>query len=283
MATLTERQRNSKQAKKIKARQQWQHALWCKLRSFIFIVAVVVVGTIGYGVATGEVQQQIAQLIENTHQRIASTGLAVNTIQLSGRQRTGMSEVTEALGFGLGEPMFRLDLGEVKDRLEEIPTVKTAAVERKFPDRVIVHLNEREPVAVWQHKGEVKLIDELGAAMTDLNLHQYKDLPLLVGKGAPEHVAEALTMLEHHSELASHVQSMIRVSNRRWDVRFKQGITVKLPEEKFDQAWEKIAGLHDKQQLLMRHIEAIDMRNDERMYITVAPAYSKEPIPTKDT
>ena len=280
---LTERQRKSKQAKKIKARQQWQYSLWCKMRSCLLLVVFTVLATLGYGMVTGEVQQRVADVVGQTHQRIASTGLAVARIDLSGRQRTGMSEVTNALGFELGEPMLRLDLDAVKASLEEIPTVKSAAVERKFPDRVIVHLNEREPVAVWQYKGELKLIDELGAVMSDLNLHQYKDLPQLVGKGAPEHVEEVLAMLEYNDALASQVGALIRVSNRRWDVRFKQGITVKLPEENHKKAWEKVAALHAEQQLLMRHIEAIDMRNDERMYITVAPAYGKEPTPTKDT
>lgn len=280
---LTERQRKSRQAKKIKARQQWQHGLWCKLRSCLLLAALVAIGFITYHVSNGNAQRFIASTMDTTHQSIASTGLAVERINLSGRQRTGMAEVKSVLGVELGESIFKVDLDELRERLESIPTVKKAAASRHFPNRIDVYLVEREPVAVWQNKGELMLIDELGAVMSDLNLHQYNNLPLLVGKAAPQHVAEALKLLADSPELASEVQSMTRVSDRRWNVRFKQGVTVKLPERDYQQAWEKLASMHAEQQLLLRHIEAIDMRNAERMYISVAPEKKQPRRNTQDT
>lgn len=281
---LTERQRQSTQARKLKARQQWQCALRCKLRRLASLAVAIGIAVLGYGVATGEAQLKITQIINKTHQTIASTGLAVEHIHLAGRGRTGMAEVKNAIGVELGESMLRLDLAELRTRLESIPTIKQAAVSRVFPNEVYIYLTEREPVAVWQHQGELKLIDELGAVITDLHLHQYKDLPQLVGTGAPQHINDVMELFAANERLASQIQSVIRVGGRRWDVRFKRGITIKLPEEHHKQAWQRLIKMNEEQELLGRHIQAIDMRNVERMYITIAPGHERALlIPTKDT
>lgn len=280
---LTERQRQSKQARKIKARQQWQHALWCRLRKVCLLAVFGLSCAVAYGMHTGEIQRFTQQIYDETHMAIASTGLAVEKIDLAGRGRTGMAEIKRAIPFDLGESILKVDLDDLRERLETIPTIKHASVSRNFPNRITIFLEEREPVAVWQHNGELKLIDELGAVMSDLNLHQYKNLPLLVGAGAPKHVAEVMQMLEN-KELAEQFESAVRVSDRRWDVVFKQGMKVKLPEEGQEKAWEKLAKMHTDEQILYRNIEAIDMRNLERMYITVAPSNGSAPmIQTKDT
>ena len=282
---LTERQRKSKQANKVKARRRWQHALWCKCRKVVVLAIVAVLVMAGHSIYSGKAEQMVNRTMDSTHQSIASSGFAVEYIDLAGRSRTGMKEVREAIGFDLGEPMLRVDLDDVRSNLEKIPTIKRAAVSRAFPNRIAIHLFEREPVAIWQHKGELALVDELGTVMTDLSLHQYQGLPLMVGKNAPAHVDEMLRLYNMHQELSSHIQSVIRVSDRRWDVRLSEGITVKLPEENYEKAWNKLADMHQREQLLHRHIEAIDMRTSERMYITLAPGHKKGPaiIHTKDT
>lgn len=282
---ITERERKSKAASKIKARRQRMAAIWHKLFIMFIAVGVLVSATLAYAVWSGAAERFVVELMDKGYQRLAQAGFAVERMDLNGRSRTPMRDVEQAIGFKTGEPIFRVDLGELKERLEAIPTVKHASVERALPDTLHIQLKEREPVAVWQNNGKFALIDDTGAVMPDLEVNKYKNLPLLVGFGAPEHVGEVMAMFDARKDLAPQVVAAIRIGNRRWDVNFKQGIKVKLPEEHFETAWLELATMQQDQQILLRDIQTIDMRDRERMYITVNPRDTSPSnfLPTKDT
>lgn len=282
---ITERERKSKAASKIKARRQRMHAFWQKICIVLIAVGVLLSCALGYAIWSGAAGRFVAETMDNGYQSLARAGFTVERMQLNGRSRTPMEEVKQAVGFDVGEPMFRVSLTDLKSRLEAIPTVKYASVERVLPNELHIQLKEREPVAIWQNNGKLALIDDTGTVMRDLDMNRYKHLPLLVGTGAPEHIADVLALLDSRKDLAPQVMAIIRVGNRRWDVNFKQGIKVKLPEQDFASAWQELALMQTQQQILLRDIQTIDMRDAERMYITVTPRDAVQPIslPTKDT
>lgn len=282
---VTERERKSKEASRIKARRQRLHGVWSKLLNvFAVIVALISVG-VGYFIWNGTASRVLAEAMDRGYQSLAVIGFSIDRMTLDGRSRTSVAEVKKAIGFDTGEPIFRVNLSELRERLETIPTVKHASVERALPDTLHIHLAEREPVAIWQNKGVLALIDDTGAVMRDLSIEKFKHLPLVVGVGAPEHVAEMLELMTVREDLAPQIMSLVRVGNRRWDVHLKQGIKIKLPEHEFVDAWQELAQLQSEQQILLRDIQTIDMRDGERMYITLAPREFQPAsnLPTKDT
>jgi cell division septal protein FtsQ len=57
--------------------------------------------------------------------------------------------------------LWTLNLSQIKHDLEKLPSVSSARVERHFPDRIVIHLVERQPV--------VKIVgidDDLGTRQT---------------------------------------------------------------------------------------------------------------------
>lgn len=54
--------------------------------------------------------------------------------------------VRQAAGIEMGENIWTLNLPDITHRLEKLPSVSSAKVERHFPDRVVIHLHERVPV-----------------------------------------------------------------------------------------------------------------------------------------
>lgn len=282
---ITERERKSREASRVKARRQrWQGVRHVVASSVAVVLGVAVVG-FGYSIWSGEAGRVAANALDNGYRSLAVIGFSVDRMTLGGRSRTSVTDVKNAIGFDTGEPIFRVDLAELRERLEKIPTVKHAAVERALPDTLHIVLKEREPVAIWQNKGELTLIDDTGAVMRDLDINHYIHLPLVVGAGAETHVQDLLALMAEQGDLAPQVLSMVRVGDRRWNVNLKSGITVKLPEEDFLGAWTEIAKMQEEQQLLLRDIQTIDMRDGERMYITLAPRplTPESNLPTKDT
>jgi cell division protein FtsQ len=91
-------------------------------------------------------------------------------VVVEGNQYVSPEEVWSALGLPLtrarfGINIFRLPLDEMRNRVESIAWVKSATLTRAFPHRLIVHLEERMPIAFVNVGGEVKLVDADGVIL----------------------------------------------------------------------------------------------------------------------
>lgn len=76
--------------------------------------------------------------------------LDVDRVTVSGAERTEVDAVVEASGVELGEPLVSVSADAVARRVERLPWVATARVERSWPSTVKVHVSERVPVATVQ-------------------------------------------------------------------------------------------------------------------------------------
>ena len=92
-------------------------------------------------------------------------------------------------------------------------------------------LSERVPAAVWQHQGELTLIDAEGVLLDPVERDAIPDLPLVIGPGADKQEPMYQRLLAAAPALKPRVAAATWVGNRRWDLRFDSGETLKLPEE----------------------------------------------------
>ncbi len=197
----------------------------------------------------------------------ASAGFEVKRVLLRGAHQITQEEILAALGTVVGEPMVQVSLREARNRVESLGWVRAAAVTRLMPDTLVVAIREREPAAVWQVNGDLRLIDDSGAVIRAVGAYEYSNLPLIVGSGAPDAAAALLQALGAHSELQTRTYALIRVSDRRWNLRLHNNITIKLPETDIAKAVGDLALLHAAQSTLDQPLEYIDLRDPERMII----------------
>src|SRR5215471_10347159 len=95
----------------------------------------------------------------------ARLGLVVTDIKVEGRETTDRETILAALGAGPGTPILAMSPRRAKGQLETLPWVRSAVVERRFPDTLYVRLVERKPLALWQHSGKIELIDQEGGVI----------------------------------------------------------------------------------------------------------------------
>src|SRR6185437_5528162 len=62
----------------------------------------------------------------------ARLGLVVTEIEVTGRQTTDAATIMEALGATRGTPIFAVDPGRAKEKLQALPWVRSAAIERRL-------------------------------------------------------------------------------------------------------------------------------------------------------
>jgi cell division protein FtsQ len=202
-------------------------------------------------------------------------GLTLKDILLEGQEHTPQAAILSAITkagkdggvLNVGEPVVNINLWKIKNRLEELNWVKSAAVERQFPSTLSVSITERVPIALWQDDGKVKLIDEEGKIIDDANLENFTNLIIMVGKDAPSHIEALLGMIRSEPEIADRVSSVIRISERRWNIRLRNDIEIKLPEEAPQKAWKYLAQIQKDSQILDSNVKNIDLRVAEKMFV----------------
>jgi cell division protein FtsQ len=194
-------------------------------------------------------------------------GLVVRQVLAEGRVETTQGDILKALGIRGGEPILAVDPDAARARVEALPWVRSAAVERRLPDTIRVRIVERRPMAWWQKDGKLVLIDRAGEPIPAAPPARYSNLVVLVGDDAPAHAAELLAMLAREPELAARVRAAVRVGARRWNLRIDDAIDVRLPEEGAEVAWTKLGELERKDRILSRDIAAVDLRLPDRLIV----------------
>jgi cell division protein FtsQ len=212
----------------------------------------------------------------------ARAGLSVQDVLAEGRERTSKSDILAALEVRRGSPILAVSPADAKARLEALPWVRRAIVERRFPDTFFVSLEERHPIALWQRDGALTVIDQAGDPIPGASLSEFASLPIVVGEDAPRHALELLTMLQDQPDLGSRVTAAVRVSGRRWNVRLDDGIDVHLPMNDPAAAWAKLAVMNRRHAVLGRDVMTIDLRLPDRMVVRMAPGATVNDDPGKD-
>ena len=218
---------------------------------------------------SGFVQWQLARAV-------TPLGLKVENVSVEGRGRVPAAAILKALDLARGTPILAVDLSAAKARIEALPWVRSAAIERRLPATIFVRLTERQPLAFWQSHNKLALIDHDGKVIPDQTLSAFGALIVLVGEDAPQKGAALLDMLATEPALARQVTAAVRVGGRRWNLELDNGIQVALPETDPESAWHRLAGLERKDQLLQRDIRAVDLRLPDRLVVRVPPAPKPE-------
>jgi cell division protein FtsQ len=245
-------------------------------RGYYTVAAVslaIAIGASWWWVHSGKLGLMMDRAQQSVLGTTANAGMELKYIYLAGRNHANLEEVTTAIGLEAGDPILGLSVDAIKERLKKLDWVRNAVVERQLPDTLHVQIIERQPIAVWQRKGKLKLVDQQGEviASADGGHKEYGNLLLVVGDDAPLHTVELMRMLSAEPELFGNLSAAVRVGNRRWDVKFRNGIEVKLPANNPEKAWAMLAEMEREQKVLSRNIRAVDLRVEDRMFIDLPP------------
>jgi cell division protein FtsQ len=219
----------------------------------------------GYAGAAGDWAERNAMIVG------AGLGLQVREVLVQGRGESDGQAVLNALQVRRGVPIFAFDPHAAQTRLEELPWVRHATVERRLPDTVFVRLEERVPLALWQRDGKLALVDRDGEIIPGANLTHFTRLPQIIGDGAPAAAPAILAITAAEPDLRARVSALSFVGQRRWTVIFDNGAELQLPELDAGRAWAKFAAMQRSQDVLGRDVASIDLRLPDRTVVRLSP------------
>jgi len=228
----------------------------------IAVVLVAGAGILWAGGYFGLLGEQVNRLASSS---AAASGFDVRQITIMGADKTSEDELLTAMGPVVGSSLLHFDAYAARARVEDIGWVRSAAVSRLLPNTVHISVREREPAAVWQLSGKLHLIDQDGAVIREIGAYEYSNLPLIVGAGAPGSASNVLKALRKESALWGVASALIRVGDRRWNLRLKSGADVKFPEYGVERAVQDLGKLQAAYGILDRTLEYIDLRDPARL------------------
>lgn len=206
----------------------------------------------------------------------AEAGFAVQDIYLEGRIHADADVLRALLNTEKGDPILAFDPASAKEMIERVSWVKEAHVERRLPDTIYIGLEERKPLALWQHKGKVRIVDTDGLTITDNRKNAFRELPIIVGENAPRHAPGLISMISVERVLAERMDAASWIGDRRWDLTLKSGAVVKLPEDDVALALARLVKAQKDDGLLDKRVKMIDVRNADRIIVQTRPGAVQE-------
>src|SRR3954451_22785178 len=195
-----------------------------------------------YGAVKGGHIPQLTAAIKDAADGAANAaGMRIETVSLSGQRQVSREEIFAAAGVTDHSSLLFLDVADARARLEAIPWVAEATVRKLYPDRLQITITEREAFALWQRDGKVNVIAADGTVLGAKVEPRLASLPFVVGNGAAAKARDFLAVLDRVPAIRDSVRAAILVGDRRWNLRLKNGIDVRLPDSDVERALDTLA------------------------------------------
>jgi len=223
----------------------------------------------------GHVAQFAADLSDARNALGNSTGFRITTVAINGRRQLSQDEVLAIGGVNGRSSLLFLDAASVREKLKANPWISEATVLKLYPGQLRIDIVERSPFALWQLDGRLSVISDDGAVLESYVSPRFVSLPLVVGKGAEAHARDFLALLARYPRVNSITKAAIFVGERRWNLRLKDGLDIKLPENDVGNALATLSTLDKEDHLFSRDIVAVDMRLPDRLTVQLSEDAAK--------
>ncbi len=189
-----------------------------------------------------------------------AAGFGIDEVVVTGNKELSREEVLAYTGLSNLDSVAFLNVADVRARLKSQPLIAEADVRKLLPNRLSISVIEREPYALWQLDGNVKIVSVDGTVIDDMRDDRFVRLPFVVGPGANKRVKEYAALLDAVPELRPMVRAAMLISERRWTLKMSNGVDVKLPEEQAADALRKLVLLNRTDRVLSKDIISVDLR-----------------------
>jgi cell division protein FtsQ len=245
-------------------------------RAGVAATVLLLLGSAGFGIVKGGHLEDLTTALSDTRNAMGnSAGFRITTVAINGRKQLSQDEVLAIGGVNGRSSLLFLDAATVRDKLEANPWIGEATVLKLYPGQIQIDIVERSAFALWQHDGRLAVISDDGAVLQPYLSRRFISLPLVVGKGAETRARDFLALLARYPQVRNLTKAAILVGERRWNLRLKDGLDIRLPENDVGNALAALSKLDKEDRLLSRDIVAVDMRLPDRLTVQLSEDAAK--------
>ncbi|MBS9778122.1 MAG: cell division protein FtsQ/DivIB [Gammaproteobacteria bacterium] len=184
-----------------------------------------------------------------------------------------------ALGY---QSFYGLNLQKVTNQIEALPWVEKARVTRKWPDELVIDVEERVAKYRW---GENELLDSYGNRFTNIKSDAFLQLPRL--GGADGHELEVIEAYEQlRIKLGDNMQhlgfsSFSLNQYLSWELHLKSGLVIKFGRDDFKERLNLFSDAYSQGRLpSFVKIESIDLRYQTGFSVKWKPEFAPAALST---
>ncbi|MCE2991553.1 MAG: FtsQ-type POTRA domain-containing protein [Candidatus Jidaibacter sp.] len=186
----------------------------------LFIIAVIIFPT-----------HLVSSITDVYKQQLERFDFRVAAIKVLGNDRVSEEKIISLSGIKTNEQILHLDLAEAKNKIEQELWIESVIVERVLPETIIISVKEESPQALYIEGAKRYLINRNGKKLQEV----FKDLDAqdyvrVTGKGANLNFEVVMQELYNFTNIHKQIESLHYIDGRRWDVKLKNNIIIKLPE-----------------------------------------------------
>ena len=235
--------------------------------------ALIILGSIAFGVVRGDHLPVVVETLNDLRDSAANmAGFNITGVALTGNKQMSREEIFATAGVTGHSSTLFLDVADARARLKTNPWIADATVQKLYPDRLQIAVTERVAFALWQKDGRIGVIADDGTVLEPYFSRRFVALPLFVGAGAAIRAKDFQALIARYPDIRDQTRAAVLVSERRWNLRLKNGIDVELPEDGVAQALDRLVALDRDKKLLSRDITLVDLRLADRVTVRQSDA-----------
>ncbi|WFU18281.1 cell division protein FtsQ/DivIB [Bradyrhizobium sp. CB3481] len=242
----------------------------------VALTVLMLLGSAGLGIVKGgHVDEFMVGLGDARNALANSAGFRITEVAINGRRQLSQDEVLAIGGVNGRSSLLFLDATVLRDKLKANSWIADATILKLYPGRLQIDIVERTAFALWQQDGRLAVIAEDGAVLEPFVARRFVSLPLVVGKGADVKARDFLALLDRYPQVRAVTKAAILVGERRWNLRLKDGLDIRLPENDVGNALAVLSKLDKEDRLFSRDITAVDMRLPDRLTVQLSEEAAK--------
>ena len=251
-------------SEKRKKRRLWIGCL--QIVKWTLCVLLLVSGCVG--VVLRYPQQWYQMGVQQTVVGLGKMGYRLHHLVVEGRHLTASPDILKAIILQQYDPIFQVSLRQIHHNLHQLPWVRSVTVRRQLPDTLIVNIQERKPIAIWQHQRQFFYVDSEGVSIPLKLAPQLKHrYPICVGDKANQEVDTMLRALQMYPLIQKKIRFLNWIRHRRWDMTIHPNLTVLLPELHMDRSLNLLNVLLAKPEFCCHSIAKLDLRDERHILI----------------
>jgi len=194
-----------------------------------------------------------------------------NNINISGNERVSKEEIIDTIKRSLIlYNKTKEDISLIEFLAKEVKNnhgwINKINISRTLPNSLNISITEYKPFALMHSGSEKFVIDKDGNKVKITDDSQFEGMIILSGDNANLNIKSLFNIIAINPEISSGLYSATWVGNRRWDIRFENGLLIKLPSDNIDEAWQNLIKIYQSEKII-ENIRLIDLRIKGKTYL----------------
>lgn len=208
-------------------------------------------------------------VVNYIEQYSAKAGYVVNDIEIVHENSSEYCvDPTDLIQSYKSKSIFLTSSEELISEVEKIDCIDQISVRKVFPSKLLVQVNYKMPVAIWNERGKFYFVTGEGIKLNIAQSANLEKFIFITGEHAPANVPSLIKFVSIDPSVYEKIDKAVWVGNRRWDIVFSNGAKVLLPEENPEAAWNKFVGLQkDHSDFVDWKFKSVDFRVPNKVYV----------------